>query len=246
MFARGDIMMKARPYIFAAALTPFLLIGGSMAGLAQDNQETAEQQLDDFSDIQQELEDADKDAEDNQAGDNGEASDTPETLPNPETDSGSVVAQSEEGLARIAKVIDRVDDDATRDGNSWQLTIDERQMLVVTDVNAGRMRIMTPIAAIEDLPEGGLLRLMQANFDSALDARYAVAQDLVWGTFIHPLPSLTERDFASGLLQTKTVADTFGTTFSSGAITFGGGDSNAIITDQLEELLKELEKENAI
>lgn len=236
-------MIKTRPYILAVTIAPFLLIGGSMAGLAQDNQNDAGAQLDDFSDIERELEDADKeDGETDSAG----GQDAPAIIPAPEAPSDSVTAQSEAALERIAKVVDRVDKDATRDGNSWQLTIDDRQMLVVTDVTAGRMRIMTPIAAIEDLPEGGLLRLMQANFDSALDARYAAAQDLVWGTFIHPLPSLTERDFASGLLQTKTVADTFGTTFSSGAITFGGGDSNAIITDQLEELLKELEKENAI
>lgn len=235
-------MIKTRPYILAVTIAPFLLIGGSMAGLAQDNQNDAEQKLDDFSDIQRELEDADKDDQ----IEGVQEQDAPDIIPVPEAESGTVTAQSEAALERIAKVVDRVDKDATRDGNSWQLMIDDRQILVVTDVIAGRMRIMTPIAAIEDLPEGGLLRLMQANFDSALDARYAVAQDLVWGTFIHPLPSLTERDFASGLLQTKTAADTFGTTFSSGAITFGGGDSNAIITDQLEELLKELEKENAI
>ena len=236
-------MIKTRPYILAVTIAPFLLIGGSMAGLAQVNQNDAGAQLDDFSDIERELEDADKeDGETDSAG----GQDAPDIIPAPEAESGTVTGQSEAALERIAKVVARVDEDATRDGNSWQLTIDDRQMLVVTDVTAGRMRIMTPIAAIEDLPEGALLRLMQANFDSALDARYAAAQDLVWGTFIHPLPSLTERDFASGLLQTKTVADTFGTTFSSGAITFGGGDSNAIITDQLEELLKELEKENAI
>lgn len=235
-------MIKARPYIIAIALAPFLLMGGGTAGLAQDNQEKAGPQLDDFSDIERELEDADKEDE----IDGIEEQDAPDTIPAPEAESATIAAQSAAALERIAKVVDRVDGGATRNGNNWQLTIDERQMLVVTDVTAGRMRIMTPIAAIEDLPEGGLLRLMQANFDSALDARYAVAQDLVWGTFIHPLPSLTERDFASGLLQTKTVADTFGTTFSSGAITFGGGDSNAIIADQLEELLKELEKDNAI
>ena len=87
---------------------------------------------------------------------------------------------------------------------------------------------------------------MQANFDTALDARYAIANGLVWGTFIHPLDSLTTRDFASGILQTKSLADTFGTTFSSGALSYGGGDSGAIIEDQLKELLDELEKRKTV
>lgn len=115
-------------------------------------------------------------------------------------------------------------------------------MLVVTDPNAGRMRIITPIALIAELPEGAMARLMQANFDTALDARYAIAQDLVWGAFIHPLDSLTQRDFASGILQTHSLGETFGTTFSSGAISYGGGDSGGIIAEQLKELLEELEK----
>ncbi len=49
-------------------------------------------------------------------------------------------------------------------------------------------------------------------------------------------------DFASGILQTHSIGATFGTSFSSGAISYGGGDSGAIFEQQLEELLKELEK----
>lgn len=145
-------------------------------------------------------------------------------------------------LGQMDEVIKALDSKATRTGNSWQFTLEERVMLVVTDATAGRMRIITPIALITDLPEGALQRLMQANFDTALDARYAVAQDLVWGAFLHPLDTLTQRDFASGILQTHSIGETFGTTFSSGAISYGGGDSGAIFEEQLKELLDELEK----
>lgn len=79
--------------------------------------------------------------------------------------------------------------------------------------------------------------MLQANFDAILDARYAIANDLVWAVFIHPLSSLTEDDFISGIAQTVTAAETFGTTYSSGALVFGGGDSNA----RHENLLKQLE-----
>lgn len=145
-------------------------------------------------------------------------------------------------LEQMDEVIKALDAKAMRTGNSWQFTLEERVMLVVTDTTAGRMRIITPIALIAELPEGAMARLMQANFDTALDARYAVAQDLVWGAFIHPLDTLTQRDFASGILQTHSIGETFGTTFSSGAISYGGGDSGAIFEEQLKELLEELEK----
>jgi hypothetical protein len=145
-------------------------------------------------------------------------------------------------LGQMDEVIKALDSKATRTGSSWQFTLEERVMLVVTDATAGRMRIITPIALIADLPDGAMARLMQANFDTALDARYAVAQDLVWGAFLHPLDTLTQRDFASGILQTHSIGETFGTTFSSGAISYGGGDSGAIFEEQLKELLDELEK----
>lgn len=153
-----------------------------------------------------------------------------------------VAPEMDEALGRIGEVIEALDGEAQRQGNNWQFTVEERTLLVVTDAAAGRMRIMTAIAEASALPEGAMARLLQANFDTALDARYAIADGLVWGTFIHPLDSLTTRDFASGVLQTKTLADTFGTTFSSGALNYGGGDSGAILEEQIEQLLKELEK----
>jgi hypothetical protein len=149
-------------------------------------------------------------------------------------------------LEQMDAVIKALDSKATRTGNSWQFTLEERVMLVVTDVNAARMRIITPIALIAELPEDAMARLMQANFDTALDARYAVAQDLIWGAFLHPLDTLTQRDFASGILQTHSIGETFGTTFSSGAISYGGGDSGAIFEEQLKELLEKLEKNSTI
>jgi len=149
-------------------------------------------------------------------------------------------------LEEMDAVITALDSKAMRTGNNWQFTLEERVMLVVTDPNAGRMRIITPIALIADLPEGAMARLMQANFDTALDARYAIAQDLVWGAFLHPLDTLTQRDFAAGILQTHSIGETFGTTFSSGAISYGGGDSGAIYQEQLKELLEQLEKNTTI
>ncbi len=160
----------------------------------------------------------------------------------PEAEGSPVSPEIQAALDQMAEVIEALDGEAQRNGNNWQLTLRKRTLLVVTDASAGRMRIITPIAPVEAMPEGALTRLMQANFDTALDARYAIGQGLVWSAFVHPLDSLTTRDFASGLLQTHALAETFGTTFSSCVLNYGGGDSGAIIDEQLKELLEELEQ----
>ena len=101
------------------------------------------------------------------------------------------------------------------------------------------MRVVVGIAPADELEPDLLFRLMQANFDTALDARYAIAQDVLWATFIHPLSPLTNEQFLSGIGQTVNLARTFGSTFSSGALSFGGGDSRDLLERQLiEELLK--------
>jgi hypothetical protein len=48
---------------------------------------------------------------------------------------------------------------------------------------------------------------------------------MLWSAFIHPLSDLSDHQFIDGLAQTVNLAATFGTTYSSGALVFGGGDS---------------------
>jgi len=149
----------------------------------------------------------------------------------------STAAQA--SLAMIDKALKNIDNTIEREGNAWQFQIEETQVLVVTDPIAERMRIMVPIIQADSLNNEILSRLLQANFDSALDARYAVANGLLWGTYIHPLTRLDEEQFLSGLGQTISIVQTFGTSFSSGEVVFGGGDSQNIIEEQIEEQEKE-------
>ena len=151
--------------------------------------------------------------------------------------------------AMIDTALKKIDKDIKRETNIWQFKLGARQVIVITDPVAERMRIMVPIGDAGLLSPELLTRLMQANFDSALDARYAIANDILWGTFIHPLTSLDEKGFVSGLAQAVAVADNFGGSFSSGAVVFGGGDSTRLQAQELLELLKkkaEDEKKNVI
>lgn len=141
-------------------------------------------------------------------------------------------------LLRMAEIIRAIDPAAQPAGNSIQFTIDDIPIIVIADPRADRMRAMVPIRSADGLDAAELMRLMQANFDSALDARYAVAQGRLWGVFIHPLSPLEKNQLLSAFVQTINVARTYGQTYSGGATVFGGGDSNVIY----QELLKELQE----
>ena len=138
-------------------------------------------------------------------------------------------------VARLSRLILRIDRAAKRNGNLWELKINKVPVTVIADPEADRMRIVIGIIEADKLTPELMTRLMQANFDTALDARYALAHNVLWGTFIHPLGSLTDKEFLAGLVQTINLALTFGTTFSSGVLTFGGGDSQDILRQQMDE-----------
>ncbi|NJL83304.1 MAG: hypothetical protein HC890_10765, partial [Chloroflexaceae bacterium] len=57
-----------------------------------------------------------------------------------------------------------------------------------------------------------------------LDARYAVSNGVVFAAFVHPLSTLDERDFLSALRQVSQLVRNFGTSYSSGALSFGPGE----------------------
>ncbi len=154
---------------------------------------------------------------------------TPEAVPSPEPPMT---------IQRLAEIILNIDEDAQLRGSAIEFTVQDIPVIVVADPRADRMRAMVPIRSAEGLKAEELMRLMQANFDTALDARYAVAQGRLWGVFIHPLSPLEQDQFLSALAQTVNVARTYGQTYSGGAQVFGGGDSNGIFQELLDELRK--------
>lgn len=141
-------------------------------------------------------------------------------------------------MARLGEIVLLLDPAAVARGPALEFTLDGIPIIVIADPRADRMRAMVPIASADGLTQADLMRMMQANFDSALDARYAVANGRLWGVFIHPLSPLEKDQFLSGLVQTITVAKTYGNAYSGGGAVFGGGDSNGIYRKLFEELRK--------
>ncbi|SLN44886.1 polysaccharide deacetylase family protein [Pseudooctadecabacter jejudonensis] len=149
-----------------------------------------------------------------------------------------VFAQEEAMTAdRLISIIVDLDPSAQPTPAGIELTLEDIPVLVVFAPGADRMRAMVPIAAVEDVTPEEMNRMMQANFDTALDARYAVAQGRVWGVFIHPLAALEREQFISGLAQTVNLARTYGTLYSGGANVFGQGDSAQIYQELFEDLI---------
>ena len=139
---------------------------------------------------------------------------------------------------RMHDLLERIDPELQGQLGSWAIIFDSTRAQIITDENADRMRVIVPIIKVEDIEEGELLRLMQANFDSALDARYSVANGVVWSAFIHPLSPLSDEEFVSGLAQAMTAATTFGSTYSSGALIFRGGDSGDQQREYYESIIE--------
>jgi len=153
-------------------------------------------------------------------------------------DESNEVARTLMTADRLGELVLNVDDDARFSGSGWEFHVAELEVGLIYDVRADRMRIIIPIGPIDDISEDELLRIMQANFDSALDARYAIAQGKLWGTFIHPLSELSDEEFLIALGETANIVLSYGTSYSSGMFIFGGGDSAEIQQRELIESLK--------
>lgn len=145
-------------------------------------------------------------------------------------------------LERLDQILRALDPNIETNGRIWQLTVANTPVLIVTDPENDRMRALSPVKEVAELEEGALQRMMQANFDSALDARYAIAKDMVWSTYIHPFGPLEKDQLISGIGQVVNLAQTYGTLYSGGAMQFGGGDSGALQRQLIDELLKKGEE----
>ena len=95
----------------------------------------------------------------------------------------------------------------------------------IWDKNADRMRLLSPIVEVKNVSQEVLLEALQANYHSALDARYAVGDDIIYSAFIHPLSPLTIEELQSAIRQVATAAVTFGDQYTSGELVFPGNNT---------------------
>ena len=125
----------------------------------------------------------------------------------------------------------------------WLLRVGRFPVLIQTQENADRMRIVAFIAEEPDLEPDELTRLLQANYHSALDARYALTDDgALVSVFLHPFAELGPEQFVLGFCQVLNCAETCGSHYSGGTMTFGrppqgrrnGESGPALVTSRAE------------
>lgn len=121
----------------------------------------------------------------------------------------------------MGKIFKKVATNLDGELGAWEVTYKERIMLVLTDETNNRMRIFTPIAAEEEIGAREFKIMLEANFHSALDAKYSLYNGYVISVFTHPLKELSETQLVDALSQVAVLANNFGTTYSSTDLLFG-------------------------
>ncbi|WP_281991190.1 hypothetical protein [Aquimarina aggregata] len=124
---------------------------------------------------------------------------------------------------KLQEIIHKNADTLNGVSGNWKFLYKEVPMLCVTDQTNNRMRIISPIAESKKLDKDLLLDAMTANFHSALDVKYAISNEILWSVYIHPLKELSNEQVENAISQVYYAAKTFGTTFSSTELIFGGG-----------------------
>ena len=132
----------------------------------------------------------------------------------------SLLAQgmSERKLERIFK---KYDLELEGEEGVWMVKYDDRWILIFADDEADRMRIFTPVINRTDIESAEWERMLEANFHTALDAKYGLYNEYVISVYSHPLSYLDERQMLNAMEQVVNLADTFGTSYASSSILFG-------------------------
>ncbi len=125
----------------------------------------------------------------------------------------------------LYQVIQQYADNVSEKNNVISFTYQSVNVYCIWDVNADRMRMVTPIAEASKLTDELILLALKANYHTALDARYAIGDEVLYSVFIHPLSPLSSGEVESAIRQVSTAALTFGSSFSSGELVFPENDN---------------------
>ena len=123
---------------------------------------------------------------------------------------------------RMIQTIQDYADDVKQEGSLIGFSYKGIAVYCIFDVNADRMRFVSPIIEVEKVPQEALIVALKANYHSVLDARYAIGDGLVHSVFIHPLSPLSVPELKSAIRQVSHAALTFGDDYSSGELFFPG------------------------
>lgn len=124
----------------------------------------------------------------------------------------------------LGQLLDRLLEDKEGSEGFWHGQRSGVTVYVVADEEHDRMRIMSPIGEMRQADAGFLSILLQANFDRALDAKYALRKKEVWSVFMHPMSTLVPDDLGTFIDQVARLVQNTGSTYASTELVFGVDD----------------------
>ena len=131
--------------------------------------------------------------------------------------------------AAMGKLLESYLTDLEGEKGFWRGNREEVPVFVFSDDEHDRMRLMAPIGVVEELDPDLLHVLLQANYDRALDARYAMRNKELWAVVVHPLATLATDDLPSLFDQVVMLVKNTGTTFSSTELVFRSFPDDVIL-----------------
>ena len=123
----------------------------------------------------------------------------------------------------IGRLLDSYLTELEGEDGFWRGMREDVQIFVLSDDSHDRMRIMAPIGELKELEAKVLQMLLEANYDRALDAKYALRGKEVWSVSVHPLATLAPDDFAGFLDQVVRLVKNTGSSYASSDLVFGAG-----------------------
>jgi len=121
--------------------------------------------------------------------------------------------------ARLGDVLHQYADEIEGEEGRWQFTYRSVPMFGLTDETHDRMRFFAPIVRVEDMTDDQVFAVLDANFTTALDARYATNNGILFAVYLAPLSSITRNTAIRALEHVADLYETFGTTYQAGDLT---------------------------
>lgn len=106
------------------------------------------------------------------------------------------------------------------EGDELRFVFDGVRMVCVVDRDVDRLRLVAPVARESALTVVQARILLQANFHRTADARYAISGGILFALFAHPFASLSEREVRSAVHQVAALVHNFGSSYSSGVLSY--------------------------
>ena len=95
----------------------------------------------------------------------------------------------------------------------WEVNVGRFRLIVMAHEDTDRLRVMVPIAAVDKHDNDAFKRLLEANFITTLDARYAIYSEVLWALFLGPLSATNDHVFDTACTEVLQLARNTGSSY---------------------------------